>query len=122
MKLLHKAENQYPTHFWINAKSLKTGVFLGAILSIKRAYKSVVSTMHSLIKNFTNISVCEDIKNKKYEIVIYGSYHRGMPYYDLVNEIILLCGEDIHWWCDCNHYVERGAPCICERIIRGLEN
>ena len=59
-------------------------------------------------------SVCEDIKNKKYEIVIYGSYHRGMPYYDLVNEIykpneiILLCGEDIHWWCDCNHYVERG--------------
>lgn len=58
-------------------------------------------------------SVYEDIKNKKYEIVIYGSYHRGMPYYDLVNEIykpkeiILLCGEDIHR-CDCNNYVENG--------------
>lgn len=42
----------------------------------------------------------DDIKNKAYDIVIYGSYHRGMPYYDLVsqyyeaNKIILMCGED----------------------------
>jgi hypothetical protein len=55
----------------------------------------------------------EDIKNKKYDIVIYGSYHRGMPYYEWVssiynpNEIIMLCGEDIH---DCDYYkwVEKG--------------
>ena len=43
----------------------------------------------------------------KYDIVIYGSYHRGMPFYDLVNqiyksnEVILLCGEDIH---NCDNY------------------
>ncbi len=49
----------------------------------------------------------ELIKNKYYDIIIYGSYHRGMPYYDLVNniyeaeKIILLCGEDIHI---CNYY------------------
>jgi hypothetical protein len=54
-----------------------------------------------------------DIKNKKYDIVIYGSYHRGMPFYDLVNkiynpnEIILLCGEDIHW-CNYNELLNRG--------------
>ena len=48
----------------------------------------------------------EDIRNKKYDIVIYGSYHRGIPFYDLVskvykpNEIIMLCGEDIH---KCSH-------------------
>jgi hypothetical protein len=46
-----------------------------------------------------------DIKNKYYDIIIYGSYHRGMPFYDLVSnvykpkEIILLCGEDIHESC-----------------------
>lgn len=44
----------------------------------------------------------QDIKNKKYDIIIYGSIHRGMPLWDLVNsvyskkEIILLCGEDLH--------------------------
>jgi hypothetical protein len=48
----------------------------------------------------------ENIKNKYYDIIIYGSYHRGMPFYSLVNkiyentEIILLCGEDIH---DCSY-------------------
>jgi hypothetical protein len=50
-------------------------------------------------------SIEEDIKNKYYDIVIYGSFHRGLPHYDLVsnvyksNEIILLCGEDIHACC-----------------------
>jgi hypothetical protein len=48
----------------------------------------------------------ENIINKYYDIVIYGSYHRGIPFYSLVNqvytidEIILLCGEDIH---DCDY-------------------
>jgi hypothetical protein len=52
-----------------------------------------------------DIDVVDNIKNKYYDIVIYGSFHRGMLYYDLVksiykpNEIILLCGEDLH---DCN--------------------
>ena len=47
-------------------------------------------------------TILEDIINKRYDIVIYGSYHRGIPYYDLVskvyeaNKIIMLCGEDIH--------------------------
>jgi len=55
----------------------------------------------------------EDIKNKYYDIIIYGSYHRGMPYYNLIqqtyksNEIILLCGEDIHS-CNYHHFVEKG--------------
>ena len=46
----------------------------------------------------------EDIQNKKYDIVIYGSYHRGMLGYDIVskyynpNEIILLCRTDGNTW------------------------
>lgn len=50
-----------------------------------------------------NDSIIEDIKNKKYDIIIYGSYHRGIPFYDELvysmyepNKIIFLCGDDIH--------------------------
>jgi hypothetical protein len=55
----------------------------------------------------------EYIKNKYFDIIIYGSYHRGMPFFDNVNkiykpnEIILLCGEDIHI-CNCNLYNNKG--------------
>jgi hypothetical protein len=55
----------------------------------------------------------EKIKNKYFDVIIYGSYHRGMPFYDLVNtiynanEIILLCGEDLHK-CNNKKYLERG--------------
>jgi hypothetical protein len=58
-------------------------------------------------------SIQEDIKNKYYEIIVYGSYHRGMPYYDLIstiykpNEIILMCGEDIHY-CNCSSLMQYG--------------
>jgi len=58
-------------------------------------------------------TIIHDIKNKYYDIIIYGSYHRGMPYYDLIskiyksNEIILLCGEDLHK-CNYHDYVKKG--------------
>jgi len=55
----------------------------------------------------------EQIRRRQYSIIIYGSYHRGMPYYDLVmqyynpEEIILLCGEDMH---ECNYkeFLDKG--------------
>lgn len=53
-----------------------------------------------------DINVVDNIKNKYYDIIIYGSYHRGMPYYEIIcsiykpDEIILLCGEDLH---NCNY-------------------
>jgi hypothetical protein len=54
----------------------------------------------SLHNDSLDTRIEEDIRNKYYDIVIYGSYARGTPYYDLVsaiyqpNEIILICGED----------------------------
>lgn len=49
-----------------------------------------------------DLSIEADITNHAYDIVIYGSIHRGMPFWDLVNkhyassEIVLFCGEDLH--------------------------
>lgn len=42
------------------------------------------------------------IKRKEFDLIIYGSVHRGMPFYDLVyktyepERIVYLCGEDMH--------------------------
>lgn len=51
-------------------------------------------------------NVIERIKNKEFDLVIYGSIHRGLLYHDLVcsiyspNEIFYICGEDNH---DCEY-------------------
>jgi hypothetical protein len=61
----------------------------------------------------SDLTIEDDILNKKYDLIIYGSYHRGMPYYNLVyrtypsDKIILLCGEDYHN-CNYNDFVNRG--------------
>lgn len=60
-----------------------------------------------------SLNIEESIKTKYYDIIIYGSFHRGMPYYDLVNkiykpnEIILICGEDCHC-CNYNYWTSKG--------------
>ena len=65
--------------------------------------------------------IYEDIKNKYYDIVIYGSYHRGMPYYDLIyeiykpSEIILLCGEDMHY-CNNDIFLKKGHPIFVREL------
>lgn len=47
-------------------------------------------------------NVEQDIRNRKYNIIMYASYQRGLPFFDIVKEyyakeeIILLCGEDVH--------------------------
>ena len=72
--------------------------------------KLLHDTDHS---NELDSSIENDIKNHFYDIIIFGSYHRGMPFYDLIekhyssNEIILLCGEDIHD-CDYSKYLDKG--------------
>lgn len=47
-------------------------------------------------------TLLEDIRLHRYDIVVYGSFHRGTPLYELVrehyrmDEIVFVCGEDIH--------------------------
>jgi hypothetical protein len=58
--------------------------------------------------NLYDKTIVEDILSHAYDIVIYGSYHRGLPFFDAVSaiydskDIVFLCGED----CDLdNNYV-----------------
>lgn len=63
----------------------------------------------SLHDNELDLTIEKDILNRRYDIIIYGSFHRGMPFYDLViqsyppEKVILLCGEDLHT-CKYNQY------------------
>lgn len=60
-------------------------------------------------------TIIRDIINEKYDLIIYGSYMRGIPYYDIIenyykpNKIIMMCGEDKLYpykhWIDKGHYV-----------------
>ena len=60
-----------------------------------------------------NNTIEEDIKKNYYDLIIYGSFHRGMPFYDLINKfyypskIVLLCGEDLHN-CNYNEWLKKG--------------
>ena len=77
------------------------------------SYSNIINdNLHDIEED---IKIIENIKNKKYDIVIYGSYMRGTPFYDIVkniyspDKIILLCGEDklypYEHWIDKGHYV-----------------
>jgi hypothetical protein len=55
----------------------------------------------------------EHILKEKYDLIIYGSAHRGMPFYrelmDLYKpeDIVLMCGEDDHY-CSIKEYSKKG--------------
>jgi hypothetical protein len=86
-------------------------------LNIHKLYGKGITYTNLLEPNLHNNeldhSIEKDIKNKYYDIVIYGSYHRGMPFYDLIckiykpNEIILICGEDLHR-CNYKSFLQKG--------------
>lgn len=66
-------------------------------------------------------SVEEDIMNQKYDLIIYGSFHRGMPFHDLVtdhtppNKVILMCGEDLHS-CTYDKWLSEGHPVFVREL------
>jgi len=68
---------------------------------------------HVRVDDLTDEVVINNIKINYYDIVIYGSYHRGKPFFDIVlqsyppDKIIMLCGEDIHC-CDYETYSNKG--------------
>jgi hypothetical protein len=67
-------------------------------------------------------TVLSDIQNRQYDVIIYGSYHRGMPYYDEVmkvyeaDRVILFCGEDDHV-CDYSKWTKKGHHVFVRELI-----
>ena len=73
----------------------------------------------------------DEIRNHAFDLVVYGSMHRGMPYYDEVmkyykpNEVILLCGEDLDVGRDTNscsghEFARNGHPVFIRELPRGM--
>jgi hypothetical protein len=66
--------------------------------------------LHEFINDDT---IKDNIIKKKYDLVIYSSLHKNKPLFEIIskyyqnNQIIFLCGEDIHQ-CICNEYVKKG--------------
>lgn len=101
---------------------------------IEHIYKSEQSYTHLYGKGFTytnlldsslhdkerNRSVPDDIKAHRYDKIIYGSLHRGLPLLDLVQQhyapadVVFVCGEDPNCHrrgCDAashQHWVDKG--------------
>jgi hypothetical protein len=92
-------------------------IYKSSTINYKNLYGKGITYTNLLDSELHNTDldhrIVSDIQNKYYDIIIYGSYHRGMPLYDLVkqmykpHEIILLCGEDIHQ-CDYTKWLEQG--------------
>jgi hypothetical protein len=65
-----------------------------------------------------------DIAMKHYDAIVYGNYHRGMPFYDIISrvyspsQIILLCGEDIH---NCNFMKFQQHHVFVRELVYPLE-
>lgn len=78
-----------------------------------KLYGKGITYSNLLDRNLHNFNfdktITEDIINKKYDLIVYGSHHRGTPFFDLVskhynpNQVIILCGEDIGNCCHDNH-------------------
>lgn len=92
-------------------------IYKSSTINYKRLYGKGMTYSNLLEQDLhddaNDKTVEQDIKNKKYDIVIYGSFHRGMPLYDLVcesynpSEILMLCGEDLHP-CVYHQFVNKG--------------
>jgi hypothetical protein len=79
-----------------NDDAIDTNTLYGKGIS----YTKNIDISHN--ENLYKEDIIENIKNRKYDIIIYGSYHRGMPFYEHVceyynvDEIIMICGEDLY--------------------------
>lgn len=66
--------------------------------------------------------VIGDIGTRAFDLVIYGSVHRGMPYWDVVNrfyspdKILLFCGEDTCRHCIATAYGKKGYQSFIREI------
>jgi hypothetical protein len=92
-------------------------------------YSKTVPPSHESREDAYDATVVHDIVNRAYDVIIYGSYHRGTPLLDTVSkvykpeELIFLCGEDCDWFSNCETHdcaLKRDAFSKCNVFIREL--
>lgn len=80
--------------------------------SVKNLYGKGFTYSRTLSKDLkcsvSDEEITENIKSKTYDLIIYGSLHRGMSFFELVtnhqdnNKLAFICGEDLpeySWFC-----------------------
>jgi hypothetical protein len=78
---------------------------------IYKSYSGDISALYGKGMTYTRIvedgpmdreNIEQRVKNREFELIIYGSIHRGRLFYDVVlsnydsSQIAYLCGEDLH--------------------------
>jgi hypothetical protein len=64
----------------------------------------------------------EDIRNRYYDLIVYGNIHLSTPLRDLVDQyyppssVALLCGDDSHEQCPLFQYAPQGYRCFMREI------
>ena len=97
----------------------KTNMNFGNLYGKGMTYSNLLD--NSLRDDSLDTNIERLIKKKYFDLIIYGSYHRGMPLLELVNEsykpneIVLLCGEDIHN-CNNDEWVKKGYTVFVREI------
>lgn len=64
----------------------------------------------------------EDIRNRYYDLIVYGNVHLSIPFRELVDQyyppssVVLLCGVDLHNDCPLFQYAQQGYRCFMREI------
>ena len=64
----------------------------------------------------------EDIRNRYYDLIVYGNIHMSTPLRELVDQyyppssVALLCGDDLHGECPLFQYAPQGYRCFMREI------
>jgi hypothetical protein len=95
-------------HMYVDFPAERAGSLYGRSFTYARWLKEPRSeTLHPLIDR-ENKSIQERIRNHAFDLVVFGSYHRGLPLLTLVQkhykpgEVVMICGDDLHE-CDIWH-------------------
>lgn len=116
-KILYLSNDPYPDYMRCLTLAGLKEMFGDRIIDVPkvqhiyRSYQGDVTRFHGKGFSYTRIvddlpvnrdNIEERIKNKEFDIIIYGSVHRGLRYIDLATQtyspekIIYICGEDAH--------------------------
>jgi hypothetical protein len=101
-------------------------LYKSSTIEYNTLYGRGITYTNLLDPSFRNENLDDDLLNlinqKYFDLIIYGSYHRGMIYQEHVmqhykpDEIVLLCGEDDHL-CNYKEWVDKGYNVFVRELV-----